>query len=98
MDDPSRFIVGYCLHATASAALVIEMLRAAMANYQAPSEALTDNGSQYVTWPGKSAFSRECEVRAIRQIVAAPRRPQTLGKIERFWGTLWRECLSTAVF
>ena len=25
-------------------------------------------------------------------------RPQTLGKIERFWGTLWRECLGTAVF
>ncbi len=26
------------------------------------------------------------------------RRPQTLGKIERFWGTLWRECIETAVF
>jgi hypothetical protein len=31
-------------------------------------------------------------------VVAAPRRPQTLGKIERFWGTLWRECLESAVF
>jgi hypothetical protein len=30
--------------------------------------------------------------------VAAPRRPQTLGKIERFWGTLWRECIESAVF
>jgi hypothetical protein len=30
--------------------------------------------------------------------VAAPRRPQTLGKIERFWGTLWRECVESAVF
>src|SRR5204862_5290677 len=27
-----------------------------------------------------------------------PRHPQTLGKIERFWGTLWRECLARAVF
>jgi transposase InsO family protein len=98
MDDHSRFIVGYGLHATASAALVIEVLRAGIANYQAPSEVLTDNGSQYVTWRGKSAFARECEVRGIRQIVAAPRRPQTLGKIERFWGTLWRECLGTAIF
>src|SRR5207248_1760535 len=34
----------------------------------------------------------------IAQIVAAPRRPQTLGKIERFWGTLWRECLERALF
>jgi hypothetical protein len=38
------------------------------------------------------------EKQGIRQIVAAPRRPQTLGKIERFWGTLWRECLESAVF
>ena len=98
MDDHSRFMVGYGLHATASAALVIEVLRAAIANYQAPEEILTDNGSQYVTWRGKSAFARECEKRGIRQIVAAPRRPQTLGKIERFWGTLWRECVETAVF
>jgi hypothetical protein len=30
--------------------------------------------------------------------VAKPRRPQTLGKIERFWGTLWRECVEMAVF
>jgi Integrase core domain len=30
--------------------------------------------------------------------VAAPQRPQTLGKIERFWGTLWRECVGPVVF
>jgi transposase InsO family protein len=98
MDDHSRYIVGYGLHATASSALVIEVLRAAVASYQAPSELLTDNGSQYVTWRGKSAFARECEARGIRQIVSAPRHPQTLGKIERFWGSLWRECVGSAVF
>jgi transposase InsO family protein len=38
------------------------------------------------------------EQHGIRQIVARPRRPQTLGKIERFWGNLWREFLETAVF
>jgi hypothetical protein len=31
-------------------------------------------------------------------VVAAPRHPQTLGKSERFWGTLWREFLEKAVF
>ncbi len=61
-------------------------------------EILTDNGSQYVTWRGKSAFSKELDKRGIRQIVARPRHPQTLGKIERFWGTLWRECLASAIF
>jgi Integrase core domain len=59
---------------------------------------LTDNGSQYVTWRGKSAFARECDKRGIKQVVASPHRPQTLGKIERFWGTLWRECVETAIF
>jgi hypothetical protein len=74
------------------------VLRAGLANYGPPEEILTDNGSQYVTWRGKSAFSKELEKRGIRQVVATPRRPQTLGKIERFWGTLWRECVEAAVF
>jgi len=98
MDDHSRFIVGYGLHASQSSALVIEVVRAALAGHGVPEEILTDNGSQYVTWRGKSAFTRELEKRGIKQIVATPRRPQTLGKIERFWGTLWRECVESAVF
>lgn len=98
MDDHSRFITGYGLHASQSAALVLEVLRAAIAGYGVPEEILTDNGSQYITWRGKSQFTRELEKRGIRQIVARPRRPQTLGKIERFWGSLWRECVEAAVF
>ena len=98
MDDHSRFIVGYGLHASQSTALVLEVLRAAITSYGTPEEVLTDNGSQYVTWRGKSVFTKELEKRGIQQIVAAPRRPQTLGKIERFWGTLWRECIESAVF
>ena len=81
MDDHSRFITGYGLHATQSAALVIEVLRAALAAFGVPGKMLTDNGSQYITWRGKSQFSRELEKRGIKQIVARPRRPQTLGKI-----------------
>ena len=98
LDDHSRFVVSYGLHASQSTALVLEVLRAAIASYGVPEEILTDNGSQYVTWRGKSQFTKELEKQGIRQIVAAPRRPQTLGKIERFWGTLWRECLDRAVF
>ncbi len=98
MDDHSRFITGYGLHASQSTALVLEVVRACIAAYGAAEEILTDNGSQYVTWRGKSQFTRELEKRGIKQIVARPRRPQTLGKIERFWGSLWRECVETAVF
>ena len=98
MDDHSRFIVGYGLHASQSSALVLEVLRAAITSHGTPAEILTDNGSQYITWRGKSAFTKELEKRGIRQVVARPRHPQTLGKIERFWGTLWRECLEASVF
>jgi transposase InsO family protein len=98
MDDHSRFITSYGLHAAQSASLVIEVLRAGVTGYGPPQEILTDNGAQYVTWRGKSAFAKELEQRGIRQIVASPRRPQTLGKIERFWGTLWRELIETAIF
>ena len=98
LDDHSRFIVGYGVWASAGGALVREVLEAAIANFGAPEEVLTDNGPQYVTWRGTSAFDKLLERRGIRHLVARPRRPQTLGKTERFWGTLWRECVEAAVF
>jgi hypothetical protein len=98
LDDHSRFVVGYGLHTSQSTPLVLEVFRSAIAGFGTPEEVLTDNGTQYVTWRGKGAFTRECEKRGVKQIVASPHRPQTLGKVERFWGTLWRECVEAAVF
>lgn len=98
MDDHSRFIVSHGLHAAASTALVIDVLLAGIASYHPPEEVLTDQGPQYHTWRGKSRFTVELEKRGIRQIVARARHPQTLGKVERFWGSLWRECLEAAIF
>jgi transposase InsO family protein len=98
MDDHSRFITSYGLHTSQSGALVIETLRAGIGAYGTPQEVLTDNGSQYITWRGTSQFQQECKKRGIAQIVSSPRHPQTLGKVERFWGSLWRECVDAAVF
>jgi transposase InsO family protein len=98
MDDHSRFIVGFGLYASAPSALVIETLRSAIASYGQPEEVLTDNGPQYVTWRGKSAFAKELEKRGIKHLVARPKHPQTLGKVERMWGSLWRECVEKSVF
>jgi len=98
MDDHSRFVVGFGIWASSSGALVREVFEAAVANFGAPHEVLTDNGPQYKTWRGKSAFEHLLERRGVRHIVAAPRHPQTLGKIERFWGSLWRELLEAAIF
>ncbi len=98
MDDHSRYIVSYALQARPSAGLVLEALRSGIASYQAPTEVLTDNGAQYKTWRGKSAFTKECEKQGIKQIVSRPRHPETLGKAERFWKTLWNECIQAAIF
>jgi DNA-binding NtrC family response regulator/transposase InsO family protein len=98
LDDHSRFIVGYGLHASASTELAIEVFRSGVASYGAPEEVLTDNGPQYHTWRGKSRFTKTMEQLGVKQIVAKPRHPQTLGKTERFWGTLWRELLDRSIF
>lgn len=98
VDDHSRFVVGYGVWASSGGALVREVLEAAIANWGPPEEVLTDNGPQYATWRGKSAFTKLLDKRGIKHILAHPRRPQTLGKTERFWGTLNRECLQAAVF
>ncbi len=98
MDDRSRFLVSWGLSASAAGALVREALLAGVANFGLPEEVLTDNGPQYATWRGKSAFTRLLQSKGIKHALARPRRPQTLGKVERFWGSLWRECLEAAVF
>ncbi len=97
MDDHSRYMVSYGVHASAAGSLVIEVFRAGVACYGPPEEVLTDNGPQYVTWRGKSLFSQEMTKQGVKQVVARRYHPQTLGKIERFWGTLWKECLHDAV-
>jgi transposase InsO family protein len=98
LDDHSRFVVGYGLYASPTTVLVIETLRAAIASYGRPEEVLTDNGPQYVTWRGTSAFRKELDKQGIKHLVAHPKHPRTLGKVERFWGSLWQECLETSVF
>ena len=98
MDDHSRYIVSYGLYASMTTPLVLEVVRSAIASYGPPEEILTDNGPQYITWRGKSRFAKEMEKQGIKHIVAKPRRPRTLGKVERFWGTLWRECVEAAIF
>ena len=98
MDDHSRFVVSYGLNASASGAMAREALSSGIANFGAPKEVLTDNGPQYASWRGKSAFTKLLEKRGVKHLLARPRRPQTLGKVERFWRSLWTECLESAVF
>ncbi len=51
-----------------------------------------------MSWRGHTDFEEELHRQGIRHIKSRPHHPQTLGKIERFWKTLWEEFLSRTVF
>lgn len=98
LDDHSRFVVAWALAHHQKTVLVLEALARGIAAYGAPREILTDQGTQYHTWRGESAFAEELRRQGIRQLLARPQHPETCGKIERFWKTLWEEFLSRTVF
>ena len=98
MDDYSRFIVGADLFRSPTAAAVIEVYRVAVGEYQPPKEMLTDNGRQYTTWRGTSRFEAELKKDRVAHIKSRPHHPMTLGKVERFWSTIWQDFLVRAQF
>ena len=98
MDDYSRFLVGADLFRSPTAQNVIEVFRVASGEYQPPKEMLTDQGRQYTTWRGTSRFEAEMKKNGIHHFKSRPHHPMTLGKVERFWETIWQEFLSRAQF
>jgi len=98
MDDYSRFIVGADLFRSPTAAAVIEVYRVAVGEFQPPKEMLTDNGRQYTTWRGVSRFEAELKKDHVAHFKSRPQHPMTLGKIERFWSTIWQDFLARAQF
>ncbi|NJD57434.1 MAG: transposase [Nitrospirae bacterium] len=98
IDDYSRYITGLELFRTQTAQNVIEVYRRAASEYNPPREMLTDNGRQYTSWRGKSRFEGELKKDRIQHIKSRPHHPMTLGKIERFWKTIYLEFLSRAQF
>jgi transposase InsO family protein len=98
MDDYSRFIVGADLFRSPTGPSVIEVYRVAIGEYQPPKEMLTDNGRQYTSWRGTSRFEAELKKDRVAHFKSRPHHPMTLGKIERFWETIWQEFLCRAQF
>ena len=98
MDDHSRYLVGHALAHHQKSELVLEAIERALARYGTPEEVLTDQGRQYTAWRGETAFEELLRRNGIRHVKSRPQHPQTLGKIERFWKTLWDEFLSRTVF
>jgi transposase InsO family protein len=98
IDDYSRYIVGLELYRTQTGENVLEVYRRAVSEYGVPKEMLTDNGRQYTNWRGVSRFEKELQKDHTRHIKSQPHHPMTLGKMERFWKTIFVEFLNRAQF
>lgn len=98
IDDYSRYMTGLELFRSQTSQNVIEVYRRASSEYNPPKEMLTDNGRQYTSWRGNSRFEGELKKDKIHHIKSQPHHPMTLGKIERFWKTIYLEFLSRAQF
>ena len=98
IDDYSRYMVGLELYRTQTADQVLEVYRRAIGEYGVPKEMLTDRGRQYTNWRGTTRFEREIGKDRIKHIKSQAHHPMTLGKIERFWKTIYEEYLVRAQF
>ena len=98
IDDYSRYITSLGLYRSQTAEHVLETLRRGLAEYGVPKEMLSDNGRQYTNWRGTTRFEAELKKDRIKHIKSQPHHPMTLGKIERFWKSIYTEFLSRVQF
>jgi len=98
IDDYSRYGIGLELYRSQTADQVLEVYRRAVGEYGVPKEVLTDRGRQYTNWRGTTRFERELGKDRVRHIKSQAHHPMTLGKVERFWKTIYEEFLVRAQF
>jgi hypothetical protein len=98
IDDYSRYMVGLELYRSQTADQVIEVYRRAVGEYGVPKEVLTDQGRQYTNWRGTTRFERELGKDRVKHIKSQAHHPMTLGKIERFWKSIYEEFLVRSQF
>jgi len=98
LDDYSRYVTGLGLYRSQTAEYVLEVYRRAIAEYGVPKEMLTDNGRQYTNWRGTTRFEAELKKDRVAHIKSRPHHPMTLGKIERFWKSIFTEFLARVQF
>ena len=98
IDDYSRYMVGLEIYRSQTADQVMEVYRRAVGEYGVPKEMLTDRGRQYTNWRGSTRFERELRKDRVRHIKSQAHHPMTLGKVERFWKTIYEEFLVRAQF
>ena len=102
VDDHSRFCVSARILTRPDASSVCRAFREAVQKYGLPDEVLTDNGKVFTgrfgPHPNLVLFERICLQFGIRQLLTAPRKPTTTGKVERFHRTLRDDLLRDRTF
>ena len=96
MDDYSRYVVAWKLGVKQTTDFVQEALLEGIQRFGKPEELLSDQGRQYFAWRGRSEFQKLLTKQGIKHVVSRAHHPETLGKCERFWGTVGEEFWSRA--
>jgi putative transposase len=96
IDDKTRLITSYGIFRRSTAENSIALLKEGIANYGKPKSIMTDHGSQFYANKGEnnnrnSQFRIALDALGIKHYVARVSRPQTNGKVERFFLTFKTE-------
>jgi len=92
IDDRTRLITSFGLFRRATTDNSIALLKASIASYGKPKSIMTDHGTQYYANKGSilqanTPFRIALDALGIKHYVARVNRPQTNGKVERFFLT-----------
>ncbi len=98
LDDHSRFITGWALLQRESMDDSIAVIEESIRRYGKPEAVLTDRGATFHSWSGIGRFDRVLEAYGIDHLLAAPKHPQTCGKIEAVNKAIQKELIHRVEF
>lgn len=102
IDDKTRLITSYGIFKSATAENSISLLKTGIAFYGKPKSVMTDHGSTYYANKAthlnqNTQFRKTLNILGIKHYIARVNRPQTNGKVERFFRT-YKEEYTTGTF
>ncbi len=95
-DDFSRFIAGWTITPSESAAPVIECFEQSVQRYGRPEGAMSDRGSAFHSWKGLSRFEALLEEYEINYFLA--KKASVNGKVEALNASFQKECVQQTEF
>jgi len=92
LDDRTRLVTSFGIFRSATAEVTVALLRSGIAEYGKPKAVMTDHGPQYYAnrpeaKQENTTFRKALDILSIKHYLARVNRPQTNGKVERFFLT-----------